>query len=343
MLRRVFAFVILGLAACSPAPTAVKTSTPTRATVRAPADPSREIRIGDVRLQLSASNTAALFHTVDQISHWSPFTHTHYVRWAPPPDDAEAISLLERHAALRKKRGWGAYEPILYLATGEPGPALDRAASAGAISRDEANEETLILSKLAPRFASHLTAGESQSTALREALIEATPSFSNLFASWLAVIDLPAPIDPIPLVFVPSPGIGAGGGGANGGVLVVEVPQDRSNATLTTIAHEVLHQLLAPKKPLLENAARDCGHDLDEMTMNEALVYAIAPGSFSYGMGVGPLERMAASATPASPTGRFVRLALAVRPRVREAMHARRRDSLPALLDAVCEAARTTP
>jgi hypothetical protein len=296
------------------------------------------IVLGGVVLSLSTSATASLFHAVDQMSAWSPFSHPQYSKWKPP--DAEP--LLARQRELRARRGWGGgLEAVFYVDASSP---ADAAARAPRPLVADAREEADILEAMRPALAGHLgEASERRARELRDALLQEREAFDHLLRSWLAILDLYPPRERVPIVFVTSPGTGVGGGGANGGVVVIEVPEEGTvRATLTTVGHELVHALGAPRRDVLERAARGCG--LDFTTMGEALAYAVAPGSFAYGEAIGGLERGVARNSAEAPYGKFSRLATAVRSDMRDALQAAaagKRGGLEDLASAVCRAAST--
>lgn len=227
-----------------------------------------------------------------------------------------------------------------------PRAALDDAVRKSVLSRADADAERVVLDTWEQRLGARVTSGMVQTETLREPLRRESRDFANLARTWLALANLPPPVAPIPLVFVPSPGRGTGGGGANGGVIVIEVPEQGGRGTLTTVAHELVHALLAPRATELDAAAQRCG--LDQTTMSEAIAYSAAPGLFAYDEGMGSLEAQATAAqkTPDHPYARFTRLALAVRPVLRDELRraqAGTRGRLEVVLAAVCDAAASKP
>jgi hypothetical protein len=70
------------------------------ACAHAPAPSS--IDLGELRVAVSTSRTAQLFHIVDQLSGWSPYCHRQYGRWFAQhrPLDDEDRRVLAAHAAL---------------------------------------------------------------------------------------------------------------------------------------------------------------------------------------------------------------------------------------------------
>lgn len=295
-----------------------------------------------VPVEVSTSRTAALFHAVDQMAAWSPFCHPQYAKWAPPEDDDEAHALLRRQAALRKRRGWGdPLEAVLYRGSDSVAETLGRAEARDLVTRADADEEAEILDGLEPKLGDHLDDGSEQTRRLEQRLERESPAFQRMTHEWLRVVGVAPPAEPIPITFVPSPGRGIGGGNASSGVVVIEVPAEGSvDGTLTTVAHELVHALAARRKDAMRRTAAQCGHGLDPTQVGEALAYAVAPGLFAYGEGVGELDRLVRRTSPREPYGRFVRLAVAIRPVMKAALAQPQPDSFDVLLANVCTAAK---
>jgi hypothetical protein len=304
----------------------------------APAAGERVV-MGDVTLVVMTSRTASLFHAVDQLSRWSPFSHPQYQKWRP--DGAAADELLARHAKLRAKLGWGrGLEDALYVADPDHGHALDAAVARGGLDAADAKEEKAILDGLSPLLEARIRGQEQRAEQLTALLRENAATFSRLFGNWLALVRTPSPGE-VGMMFVPSPGHGMGGGGANGHAIVIELPEDGTvHATMTTVAHEMVHVLLRPRQQDIEDAARQCGDGLDTTTIGEGFAYATAPGLFAYGVGRTRLEEGAAHAAPNSAYGGFYAVALALRPslRARLGRYGPVPRGFPTLLDAICVA-----
>src|SRR5215831_4355872 len=65
---------------------------------------------GPLKLDVYISETAQLFHVVDQISQWSEFSHEQYVRYFESLGGRLSESdrkILAEHVAIRKRYGWG--------------------------------------------------------------------------------------------------------------------------------------------------------------------------------------------------------------------------------------------
>jgi hypothetical protein len=200
------------------------------------------------------------------------------------------------------------------------------------------------LDGLAPLLDAHLVGHDAHAKQLAEALEREKAAFTRLFENWLALLRVPAP-QPIELLFVPSPGSGIGGGGANGGAVVVELPEEGTvDATMTTVAHEAIHVLLRPKQEEVRAAADRCGEHLDVTTVGEGLAYATAPGIFAYGAHARTrLEDGAARAPLGTAYRGFYEVALGVRPKLLERLGRDHPDAtdFPALLGVICDAWKT--
>src|ERR687883_32917 len=78
----------------------------------------RTLNLGGVLISVSDSRTAQVFHIVDQMSQWDSDVHHGYVRWANRTLhlSQEDQKLLQRHAELRRPRGWGnGFEQAFYV------------------------------------------------------------------------------------------------------------------------------------------------------------------------------------------------------------------------------------
>lgn len=67
------------------------------------------IDLGELRLIVSYSVTANIFHIVDQISEWSPFCHKQYIKYFQDTGGftQQDLELLQQYRELREKRSWG--------------------------------------------------------------------------------------------------------------------------------------------------------------------------------------------------------------------------------------------
>jgi hypothetical protein len=123
------------------------------------------------------SQTAVLFHVVDQLSEWSYYSHRQYGRAFASLSDADR-AMLEKHKTVRAKHPWGeGLEQTFYSPL-----ALDEALAAGVaqgrLSSDEAATERAVLLHFAPRIEALLTAqaaNRNKTTTSRGALSDGSP------------------------------------------------------------------------------------------------------------------------------------------------------------------------
>ena len=290
-------------------------------------EPSAEwnerIECGPLVLEVRASRTAHLFHVVDQLSAWNEFCHAQYGR-AMPLDDADREALA-RHAAIRRRRGWGGgLEQAFYV----PAPLEEalRDAVPKILLESEANIEREVFSRFEARVDTLLRAQsgdlrKSLAALDRESVTRMARSLGRLFGVERVEI-------PVYLVASPPPG---SGGGLNGGRMTIELEPGQDAAP--TLVHEAVHGFIERKRSLLEECvARTEG--LDYQTLNEGIAYAVMPGIFS----AGKEDRLAAQVARDLERGaglenafvRFNRYGLSLRPAVKEALAS---GDLEALLD----------
>jgi hypothetical protein len=76
------------------------------------------VDMGGIVISVSDSWTAQVFHIVDQLSEWDEACHKQYGRWAATALklDQQDRKLLQKHAELRRARGWGhGFEQAFYV------------------------------------------------------------------------------------------------------------------------------------------------------------------------------------------------------------------------------------
>src|SRR6266550_2583547 len=108
--------------------------------------------LGGVVISVSDSRTAQVFHIVDQMSQWDSGVHHGYVRWANKTLklSQEDQKLLQKHAELRRVRGWGnGFEQAFYVDDSIE-VAAQRAVQNKLISADEAATEKMVLLHFVP-------------------------------------------------------------------------------------------------------------------------------------------------------------------------------------------------
>lgn len=278
------------------------------------------IEVGVLKIDVSISRTATLFHVVDQLAEWSVFCHREYGR-AFAPLTAKDRAMLQKHAAVRARHGWGAgLEQTLYSDL-----PVDQALQAGVeakwLTPDEAVTEREVLSYFAPRIDAMAAAQSGTVTAFRDRLqteLQAAAPMIAQFARFTGTVP-----EVVPVFLLPDPDPRNGGGGYNGGRLTLEIPA--TGDALGTALHEIFHAFLHPRMHDLERAAAGVPN-LDAGILNEGMAYAFSPGLFHSGsQNVDVLaNRVAtdyANGKPLSdPYVRSNRYGLALRPLLRMAL-----------------------
>lgn len=310
------------------------------------------VTAGPLRAQVVVSETAQLFHVVDQLSLWSPYSHRQYRAHFGELTDADQ-KLLEAYAAMRKKGGHGPLEEALYTEA-RVEVALAQAVKARRIGADDAAlvAKTLEHFRARVRLVIEKRHEDVQSYAARvQALLSGAQEFLSAASTFFSVRGVE-----VPIYVVVSPAKGFGGGGFNGGRLVVEVGEGAAGSG--PLLHELWHAFAEPKKQvLMDAAARTPGLDFE--TLSEGLAYAVSPGLWAMAPGDGDAlyARVRADLQQRKsflnePYVRFNRLALAVRPLLVDSLRAGTltlEDALPLVLaqfrglHAVAEAQERTP
>lgn len=313
----------------TPRPSPPRTATPadrsaaakTRLEPTASAEPtnasglSRRVIAGPLTLDIVVAQTPQLFHTVDQLSAWSPFCHRQYRRWFAAPEhgglSAEDDALLAEHAKLRAKDGWGGLD-ALFVDDVPLETALASAMKTGRLTAADAEIERRVLTHFRPR--------ETELISQRRAALEAfavgvegsraaLTTFATQASRFFGGVTVTRKI-----VLAASPS--DDGGGANGGVLLVEV--NGTQSPLEVLQHECWHAFAEGSKDALAAAAREAGSDYE--TLSEGLAYAVMPGLFPPSDDPERLAHTVASDFAQKnsylddPYVRFNRIALALRP-----------------------------
>jgi hypothetical protein len=236
------------------------------------------LNAGPLELELHSSTSAQLFHIVDQLSEWSIYCHPQYRRRLGPLSAAEE-ALLQKHAAIRKARGYGILDQVFYPAE-DWRAAIDKAVKSAALSPSEADGERELLSRFEPRLMPFIAAGrpliESAVARLRARAAE-LETFARKVARFTGQAELR-----LPVYLIPSGEKGISGGGANGGVLVVEVAE--GGDPYFTLLHETWHAFVEQKADALDAAVKHTP-GLDRTLLGEAMAYVIHPGLFHAGSG----------------------------------------------------------
>jgi hypothetical protein len=329
--------VIAGLGACVRAP---KPAAPSpRPVVSETAAPDADIlTIGPLQFRVHTSRTAELFHTVDQMSQWSVFSHESYLAWSTALTAEESAALAE-HAKMRAARGWGnGFEQAFYVATELPRAARE-AIAAGLLEKNEAEAERRILTVFLPRLGPRLDAQRDAVEHFHDVLHSKGPELGPTLRKLAVIFDV-HDLPPIETFLVAGPEK-SGGGGFNGGRFVVEVGP--KYVPLGTFLHEASHVIGRARSAELTKSATTCGDGLDAETLGEGIAYAIAPGLVHPSDKTDPLARTVADfdakSTPnIDAYARFNRLALELRPILKDALDDGAK--LDDFLTQVCEAWR---
>ena len=283
---------------------------------------SKDLDFGGMVLSVSDAPTAQIFHIVDQLSQWDIYTHDQYVRWAKTThllDEPGDLELLQQHAEMRKKRGWGHGFEQTFLVDDSIENAAAKGIAAQFLSAAEANTERDILLHFAPKLEPLLRQQQAVIATLQQQLVAEQPRLTPLMVQLALFTESKNP--PIVKVFlVANTEEHNGGGGAYGGRLVVEVPLAD---TIGILLHESLHELLNPQRELIRSAAETVG--LDYTVLSEGIAYALWPGIMAdTEQGdylIERLVRMQLRGTPASdPFFKFESLAAVLRPLLRAAL-----------------------
>jgi hypothetical protein len=302
-----------------------------------------DVDLGGLVLVISRSETAQVFHIVDQLSEWDQFAHEQYGRWA-----AKSLSLnqadrdlLRKHAELRRARGWGhGFERAFYV--DDPVDVAARHAIAtNLLTAAEAETEKTILLHFAPKLTPLLETSAGQISAFTHRLNAESSNLKPLveklcrFAKEKETVRVPG-------FLVPNPEEGSGGGGSNGGRVVVEIQQQPD--TLPFLIHEAFHALLDPHRAEITSAAESVG--LTWQRLSEGIAYALAPGLTDKGES-DPLaeawtRKTLSGATSSDTFVQFYMVATVIRPLLRAALD--RGDTLTEFLpEAVAKWRRIAP
>jgi hypothetical protein len=234
-----------------------------------------DVDIGGIVVSVSDSFTAQVFHVVDQLSEWDEACHRQYGRWAARTlnFDKQDRALLQKHAELRRARGWeNGFEQAFYVDDSIEA-AAENAVERRLLSREEASAEKAILLHFAPNLSGLRDQGAPRLASFRSRLAAESKRIAP-FVRKLIHFSETRQVVRVPLYLIPNPEEGNAGGGFNGGRLVLEV-QDQPDP-LPTLFHECLHALLFPHKDAIEAAAKSAG--LEFGALNEGIAYALAPG-----------------------------------------------------------------
>jgi len=236
---------------------------------------TKVLNLGGIVVSVSDSRTAQVFHIVDQMSQWDRDVHHQYVRWATRTLklSQEDKNLLQKHAELRRARGWGnGFEQAFYVDDSIEG-ASQRAVEDKLLSADEAATEKTVLLHFVPILSALLDQKAAQILAFRVRLEAEGKKIAPVVRQLVRFSETNGNLR-VPLFLVPNPEEGNGGGGFNGGRLVVEIQEQPD--PLPILFHECLHALLWQHKEAIRVAAESVG--LSWGDLNEGIANAFSPG-----------------------------------------------------------------
>jgi hypothetical protein len=295
---------------------------------------------GPLKLDVYISETAQLFHVVDQISQWSEFSHEQYVRYFESLGGGLSESdrkILAEHVAIRKRYGWGRGPEQVFYTPLDLDEALKAGVVSGYLTAGEAETERRVLTYFRPRVKRLVSESRPLDDFVRE-FARRRQSDLAAFATEAARFVGKSPAKPIPFYVIANPDDTSMGGGYNGGTLTLEIPRKRD--VYPTVLHELFHAFVETKKDKIEIAVRSVP-GLDVQTLNEGLAYAISPGLHHTGDSDQLQAQVSAYMAKGSPLSdsftRFNYFALALRPLLKEALadpHKNLESFLPRAVDA---------
>ena len=281
---------------------------------------NRRIDFGSLVVTISTSRTAQVFHIVDQLANWDPYTHRAYIRWAAKSNalDDEDKKALARHAEMRKARGRGNGFEQAFLVADSIADAAANAVRSQVLPAADANEEAAILTRFSTKLAALIDEHAAELEAFAARIEQDRDRLSPLVAQIARLSGAKAPLA-VPVFLVANTEAGSGGGEANANRLIVEVPAPDSRGTLL---HESLHAFLRPRADEITAAAARAGLSYTEL--NEGIAYALSPG-LTDEPGVDriadQLKRFAEQGRPATdPYVRFYTIATVIKPVLRQSL-----------------------
>jgi len=233
---------------------------------------SEEWKAGPLTLEVHVSRTANLFEIVDNLSNWDRYAHAQYRRHFTLSDEDEAM--LKKHAAVRRRRGWGGgLEQAFFTPL-----SLDEALARADLSEKEKEIERRVLLHFAPRIDALLKEERPRLEAFRvriEKKLEDVTSFARKVSRFSHGHEVA-----VPVYLIANPADHDLGGGYNGGRLTVEVA--RIADAFPTFLHELMHAFVNRERARLRAAVART-ELLDYTTLNEGIAYALSPGIFHAG------------------------------------------------------------
>lgn len=295
------------------------------------------LKAGTLTLKIYESETAHLFHVVDQISLWSQFCHRQYLAYFGDLSVRDN-EMLEKHRQIRGKHSWGQGLEQTFYSPESLDAAIEQGIENGHITAAEGETEREILTHFRPRV---IALREAERDTLAKFVLRIRGELDALTKFSADVSRFCGGAEPIvPVYPIANPHDRNMGGGYNGGRLTLEVPREYDYFPI--FLHELLHAYVNAQKEQVQQAASTI-EGLDYETLNEGIAYALAPGLFHPGSDESDPLADEVSADFAAGKGlsdsyvRFRRLGLALRPLLDDALHDESQtleDFLPRALDA---------
>ncbi|MCC6805861.1 MAG: hypothetical protein IT381_00440 [Deltaproteobacteria bacterium] len=259
----------------------------------------------ELRAEIHVSETAQIFHIVDQLSNWGKYQHQQYRRALTL--DAEDEALLREHAAIRKARGYGLLDHAFYTDD-------SREKALATLPEKERDVERRVLDRLAPKLLPFIAAHAKNVAAARDRL-QATPELQR-FTAEASRFFLGAHAD-VPVYLMPSVE-GASGGGYNGDRLTLEVAEKKGGVDAEGLDdlffHELWHAFAAGQRDAMKATG------LDVTTLSEGFAHAAAPGIYGKRQDLVDAVSRAKAQPWSDNSARFDRLGLALLPSLNEAL-----------------------
>jgi hypothetical protein len=282
---------------------------------------THKVTFHNFEMTISESQTAQLFHIVDQLSQWDQYTHKQYIRWSVKAlrlnDDDDRF--LQQHVELRRRYGWGSALEKAFLVDEPLDAATSNAIQAGLLTEAEAMRERNVLRHFAPRLAPLIDQQKPVMDRFIRQVEDDRTRLAPTIAELLAFCEVKANTK-VPVFLVANPDGNNGGGEANAGRLVIEVPSPDARSILL---HESLHALLVAHQDEIQGAAKASGISFE--LLNEAIAYAFAPGLTDDGtpddqLADGVVRMQLRGAKPSYPYLQFYSMAIVIRPVLRQSL-----------------------
>lgn len=278
-MRSFWTMIALAITGCASTPALAPCPRVSDAQVSTTAAPTKksdvtELDVGVLVYDISISDTAQIFHISDQLSQWSEFMHPQYKRWADANNvlgNRQKIALAA-HAAVRQRLHYGALDEAFYTTKSVQNALID---AKEVLSPEDFVVEKNLFAAMTPVLQPFVDSHRNGVSALRDRMVAKSDELTNVLNDLVHFTDAYVPKRHVPLWLIASTGKGTGGGGYNAGQMVVE---DGSSPEKNVLMHESLHFVLEHRRSDLEAAAKSCGVGLDEMTLEEGIVYAFYPG-----------------------------------------------------------------